>query len=147
MLKALIFVSFAFLVHAQYRQDYNGIPNPYQFSYSSQAIGGGSSHQESGDGNGRVSGSYSVVDEDGRSRTVEYVADELGFRPNIITNEPGTSNLSPADVTVSSSADDGYGGIQTLGAPPRPIADFVPASPPVVPVQPRVQLVRVPVPY
>ncbi|GFS47252.1 cuticle protein 10.9 [Trichonephila inaurata madagascariensis] len=77
--------------------------------------GGSSSHQESGDGAGRVSGSYSVVDEDGRSRTVEYVADELGFRANVITNEPGTSNQAPADVTISSSADDGFGGV-TYGA-------------------------------
>ncbi|CAL1297752.1 unnamed protein product, partial [Larinioides sclopetarius] len=85
-------------------------PNPYQYSYSSPAIGGSSSHSESGDGAGRVTGSYSVVDEDGRTRTVEYVADELGFRANVITNEPGTSNQAPADVSISSSADDGFGG-------------------------------------
>lgn len=89
--------------------DYNGIPNPYQFSYSAPSEGGQSSHQESGDGSGRVTGSYSVVDEDGRSRLVEYVADELGFRASITTNEPGTSNQAPADVTINSSADEGVG--------------------------------------
>ncbi|PRD30478.1 UNVERIFIED_CONTAM: Cuticle protein 10.9 [Trichonephila clavipes] len=114
--EVLLLVACAFLyVEAQYGAqpvDYGyGAPNPYQYSYSSPAIGGSSSHQESGDGTGRVSGSYSVVDEDGRSRTVEYVADELGFRANVITNEPGTSNQAPADVTISSSADDGFGGM------------------------------------
>ncbi|GFW27110.1 cuticle protein 10.9 [Trichonephila clavipes] len=121
MFKVLLLVACAFLyVEAQYGAqpvDYGyGAPNPYQYSYSSPAIGGSSSHQESGDGTGRVSGSYSVVDEDGRSRTVEYVADELGFRANVITNEPGTSNQAPADVTISSSADDGFGGV-TYGSP------------------------------
>ncbi|GBL54347.1 hypothetical protein AVEN_20-1 [Araneus ventricosus] len=115
MIKALILLASVLLVHAQYGLppvDYGyGVPNPYQYSYSSPAIGGSSSHSESGDGTGRVTGSYSVVDEDGRSRTVEYVADELGFRANVITNEPGTSNQAPADVTISSSADDGFGGI------------------------------------
>ncbi|GFT43955.1 cuticle protein 10.9, partial [Nephila pilipes] len=122
---AVVLLVCVFLVEAQYvvpptNLGY-GIPNPYQYSYSSPAIGGSSSHQESGDGTGRVTGSYSVVDEDGRSRTVEYVADELGFRANIVTNEPGTSNQAPADVTISSSADGGYGGV--YGAPaPIPIS-------------------------
>ncbi|CAL1290268.1 unnamed protein product [Larinioides sclopetarius] len=119
MFKVILLVACAFLyVEAQYGvpPDYGyGVPNPYQYSYSSPAIGGSSSHSESGDGAGRVTGSYSVVDEDGRSRTVEYVADEGGFRANIVTNEPGTSNQAPADVTISSSADDGFGGYS--GAP------------------------------
>ncbi|KAF8791776.1 cuticle protein 10.9-like [Argiope bruennichi] len=121
MFKVIVLLVCTFLyVEAQYAvpagYDY-GIPNPYQYSYSSPAIGGQSSHSESGDGSGRVTGSYSVVDEDGRSRTVEYVADEGGFRANIITNEPGTSNQAPADVTISSSADDGFGGLTYGGAP------------------------------
>ena len=90
--------------------EFNGIPNPYQFSYSAPSEGGASSHQESGDGSGRVTGSYSVVDEDGRSRVVEYIADEGGFRASITTNEPGTSNQAPADVTISSSAEEAYSG-------------------------------------
>ncbi|PRD31720.1 UNVERIFIED_CONTAM: Cuticle protein 10.9 [Trichonephila clavipes] len=123
--QAILILLCVFLVEAQYAvpQDLGyGIPNPYQYSYSSPAIGGSSSHQESGDGTGRVTGSYSVVDEDGRSRTVEYVADELGFRANIVTNEPGTSNQAPADVTISSSADDGFGGVYAAPAPvPVPV--------------------------
>lgn len=90
--------------------EYNGIPNPYQFSYSSPSEGGSSSHQEQGDGSGRVTGSYSVVDDDGRSRVVEYVADEGGFRASITTNEPGTSNQAPADVNIQSSAEEAYSG-------------------------------------
>ncbi|GIY52467.1 hypothetical protein CDAR_181321 [Caerostris darwini] len=112
MFKVIVLACIFLCVQAQYAPvDYGyGVPNPYQYSYSSPAIGGSSSHSESGDGAGRVTGAYSVVDEDGRSRTVEYVADELGFRANIVTNEPGTSNQAPADVTISSSADDGFGG-------------------------------------
>lgn len=86
------------------------MPTPYQFSYTAPAEGGSSSHQETGDGNGRVTGSYTVEDEDGRSRIVEYVADEDGFRASISTNEPGTSNQNPADVSIASSAEDGNGG-------------------------------------
>ncbi|GIY59112.1 hypothetical protein CEXT_606561 [Caerostris extrusa] len=110
MFKVIVLACIFLCVRAQYAPvDYGyGVPNPYQYSYSSPAIGGSSSHSESGDGAGRVTGAYSVVDEDGRSRTVEYVADELGFRANIVTNEPGTSNQAPADVTISSSADDGF---------------------------------------
>lgn len=90
--------------------DYVDAPTPYQFSYTAPAEGGSSTHQESGDGNGRVTGSYSIRDDDGRSRIVEYVADEDGFRASISTNEPGTANQNPADVTIVSSADDGHGG-------------------------------------
>ncbi|CAL1279824.1 unnamed protein product [Larinioides sclopetarius] len=122
--QALLLLASVLLVQAQYAVppvDYGygyGVPNPYQYSYSSPAIGGSSSHSESGDGTGRVTGSYSVVDEDGRSRTVEYVADELGFRANIITNEPGTSNQAPADVTISSSI---YSGGLPVGPGPVPV--------------------------
>lgn len=87
----------------------NDVPTPYQFSYEAPADGGSSTHQETGDGHGRVTGSYSLQDEDGRSRVVEYVADEDGFRAAISTNEPGTSNQNPADVSIASSADDVYG--------------------------------------
>jgi len=117
MFKAILFICLAAVASGQYPGlDYNNIPNPYQFSYSSPSEGGQSSHQESGDGSGRVTGSYTVQDEDGRSRLVEYVADENGFRASITTNEPGTSNQSPADVTINSSADDGQGGGIQYGA-------------------------------
>ncbi|GIY60756.1 hypothetical protein CEXT_718541 [Caerostris extrusa] len=68
-------------------------PTPYQFSYSAPAIGGGSTHEgESGDAYGRKTGTYTVQNEDGSERVVQYVADEDGFRASIATNEPGTAN-------------------------------------------------------
>ncbi|GFT11666.1 uncharacterized protein NPIL_358741 [Nephila pilipes] len=79
-------------------------PKPYSFGYDAPAIGGGSSRQETSDGNGRVVGSYTVSDADGRLRVVDYYADETGFHANVKTNEPGTANQDSADVTVQSYA-------------------------------------------
>jgi len=44
------------------------------------------------------------VDALGLSRIVDYVADDAGYRAAIRTNEPGTANANPADVSISSSA-------------------------------------------
>ncbi|XP_018497421.1 uncharacterized protein LOC108865162 [Galendromus occidentalis] len=79
-------------------------PTPYAFEYSVQDGEGGHSRQERGDGNGRVTGSYTIQLADGRSRIVEYIADEGGYRANIRTNEFGTESQSPADVGLQSSA-------------------------------------------
>lgn len=79
-------------------------PTPYSFSYGSPDLGGNHGHEESGDGAGRVSGRYFLADADGRVRTVTYVADEFGFRADVVTNEPGTESRSPADTTFTSSA-------------------------------------------
>ncbi|GFW27113.1 uncharacterized protein TNCV_93391 [Trichonephila clavipes] len=79
-------------------------PKPYSFGYDAPAIGGGSSRRETSDGNGRVVGSYTVSDADGRLRIVDYYADETGFHANVKTNEPGTANQDSADVTVQSYA-------------------------------------------
>lgn len=65
-------------------------PEPYSFSYSAESAGGVSSRQESGDGSGRVSGFYTIQEEDGRERRVDYVADENGYRATVKTNEIGT---------------------------------------------------------
>ncbi|KFM64723.1 Cuticle protein 10.9, partial [Stegodyphus mimosarum] len=115
MLKVFIIVVLAFgadcqrivIPPANYE---NRVITPYQFSYIAPAIGGVSSHQQTGDGAGRVTGSYSIQQEDGLARIVDYVADEYGFRASIVTNEPGTSNQSPADVTFSSSAENTFPG-------------------------------------
>ncbi|GFS52717.1 cuticle protein 10.9 [Nephila pilipes] len=81
-------------------------PIPYSFSYSADTEDGGrSAHEESGDGNGRVTGSYTVQGEGGFGRVVNYIADENGFRANIQTNEPGTANQNPADVVIESTAE------------------------------------------
>lgn len=79
-------------------------PNPYAFSYSADSLGGRSSHSEQGDGNGRVSGFYTILGADGRERRVEYVADELGYRATIQTNEVGTKGDSAANAEYIVSA-------------------------------------------
>ncbi|XP_013791451.1 glycine-rich RNA-binding protein 3, mitochondrial-like [Limulus polyphemus] len=83
---------------------YPSIPTPYSFNYIAPADGGYSSRQESGDGYGRVSGSYKLSDADGRQRKVQYTAGPEGFRAHVYTNEPGTRSANPADVIFQSSA-------------------------------------------
>lgn len=73
-------------------------PEPYSFSYKSDSIGGLSTHSESGDGSGRVTGFYTIQEEDGRERRVDYVADENGYRASVSTNEIGTRGIPTADV-------------------------------------------------
>ena len=47
-------------------------------------------------------GSYGLRDADGRVRTVNYVADALGFRASISTNEPGVDAYqAPAATSVN----------------------------------------------
>ncbi|UYV78840.1 hypothetical protein LAZ67_16002953 [Cordylochernes scorpioides] len=89
--------------YATAAQEY-GPPKPYAFDFVSELLGGQMSRQEVADGSGRVTGSYTLQDEDGRRRTVEYVADENGFRATVRTNEQGTKSESPADVVLESSA-------------------------------------------
>lgn len=50
-----------------------------------------SSHQETGDGTGRITGVYTIAGPDGRERRVEYIADADGYRATIKTNEIGTA--------------------------------------------------------
>lgn len=73
-------------------------------SYASDLDDGSISRSESADENGKVVGSYSLSVADGRQRTVDYLADEGGFRATINTNEFGTKADSPADVKFYSSA-------------------------------------------
>ncbi|XP_037519563.1 cuticle protein 10.9 [Rhipicephalus sanguineus] len=79
-------------------------PIPYSFKHESSTDEGTHTHEETGDGNGRVSGSYTLTLADGRQRTVRYTADETGFHPEITTNEQGTESNSPADTSLTSSA-------------------------------------------
>nr|XP_037281516.1 cuticle protein 10.9-like [Rhipicephalus microplus] len=79
-------------------------PIPYSFKLESATEEGTHTHEETGDGNGRVSGSYTMTLADGRQRTVRYTADETGFHPEIVTNEQGTESNSPADASITSSA-------------------------------------------
>lgn len=89
---------------AQQNSDPLAKPNPYSFSYSADSLGGRSAHQEQGDGQGRVSGFYTIIGADGRERRVEYVADELGYRATIQTNEIGTKADSAANAEYIVSA-------------------------------------------
>ncbi|UYV73566.1 hypothetical protein LAZ67_10004124 [Cordylochernes scorpioides] len=93
--------------------------HPYHFGYKADNVGhkghhGGSHYRhESGDGHGKVHGSYGYVDEHGNKRHVDYVADKHGFRANVKTNEPGTSNQHPAAVHVEHEG--GHHGYQGEG--------------------------------
>lgn len=55
-----------------------------------------------------MTGSYSISLADGRTRTVNYVADENGYRAEVTTNELGTESKNPADVVFTSSAITGH---------------------------------------
>ncbi|GFX32896.1 cuticle protein 10.9 [Trichonephila clavipes] len=63
-------------------------PIPYSFGYAIKDVHGEQHRQEKSDGAGVVTGSYGFVDEHGIHRQVHYIADHLGFRAKIITNEP-----------------------------------------------------------
>ncbi|GFQ92917.1 cuticle protein 10.9 [Trichonephila clavipes] len=76
-------------------------PQPYDFGYeTNDDYGTTTFRKESGDGHGRVQGSYGYKDLHGIERVVEYVADEHGYRAEIKTNEPGTESQNPADVVL-----------------------------------------------
>ncbi|CAG9800796.1 unnamed protein product [Chironomus riparius] len=64
--------------------EYN-IPNPYSFQYEAGRYPGhvDRTHSEVGDGTGVVRGAFSYVDPRQQVRTVEYVADEQGFHPQL----------------------------------------------------------------
>ncbi|GIY22372.1 hypothetical protein CEXT_556081 [Caerostris extrusa] len=119
-------------------------PIPYSFSYNAPTEdGGNSAREETGDGNGRVQGSYTVQGEGGFGRVVNYVADENGFRASIQTNEPGTANQNPADVVIESTAEtQPISPIRTA-----PITPIAPITRPVVPANSRagVRYVLVPI--
>ncbi|XP_015787532.1 uncharacterized protein LOC107364618 [Tetranychus urticae] len=77
----------------------NYAPQPHNFNYDvTDEYGNQRYHQETGDGSGRVTGSYGYRDAYGVYRFVDYVADENGFRATIRSNEPGLDNPAPAGV-------------------------------------------------
>ncbi|XP_054724363.1 cuticle protein 10.9-like [Uloborus diversus] len=84
-----------------YGHEENYPPRPYDFGYeTNDDYGTTTFRRESGDGHGRVQGSYGYKDLHGIERVVEYVADEHGYRAEIKTNEPGTESQNPADVVL-----------------------------------------------
>ena len=109
--------------------------NPYSYQYTA-VVGrnedGMIGSKQAGDATGKVTGSYTLMDPDGRYRYVYYVADSKGYRATIKTNEPGTANENPANVVIQSSystpaaptaepssmpGSSGYGGSQTTSSP------------------------------
>ncbi|KAL1436668.1 hypothetical protein MTO96_049562 [Rhipicephalus appendiculatus] len=103
----------------QFRND-DGLGN-YNFGYDEDHTSGGSFRRETGNALGAKEGSYGLRDADGRVRVVNYVADELGFRASISSNEPGIMPSTPAGVTI---------GIPQQGpvAPAVPVAAPAPAA-------------------
>ncbi|GFT58502.1 adult-specific rigid cuticular protein 15.7 [Nephila pilipes] len=75
----------------------------YAFGYDiKDGLGAANSRSEVGDGYGNKKGSYTIADIDGRARRVDYVADGLGFRATVKTNEPGTAASAPAAALIAS---------------------------------------------
>lgn len=62
-----------------------GPPNPYVFSYQAGRAPGhvDRQHTEVSDGSGVIRGAFSYVDPKNEVRTVQYVADENGFHPQL----------------------------------------------------------------
>jgi len=89
----------------------------YAFAYDEQHATGGSSRKESGSP-GVAVGAYTLNVADGRQRVVKYVADGLGFRAAIATNEPGTAAQPAAATSISSPY-----------LPPAPVAPLAVAAP------------------
>jgi len=75
----------------------------YAFGYNEDHATGGTFRKEKG-GPGVQVGSYGLRDADGRVRTVNYVADALGFRASVDTNEPGVDPHQPAAATTLNGA-------------------------------------------
>ncbi|XP_035224350.1 adult-specific rigid cuticular protein 15.7-like [Stegodyphus dumicola] len=82
------------------QQDAHG---SYAFGYDIvDKHGASNSRSEVGDGYGNKKGTYTIHDIDGRARRVDYVADKLGFRAAVKTNEPGTAHSTPAAAAINS---------------------------------------------
>lgn len=87
----------------EYRGNFYGPPPPYEFAYNTEDGDGAHGHSQVSDGRG-VRGQYTIQLADGRSRRVDYVADEGGFRAKVDTNEPGTESKDAADAEYRSTA-------------------------------------------
>jgi len=77
----------------------DGLGN-YKFGYDESHTSGGSFHKESGSPGVKI-GSYGLHGADGKVRVVNYVADGLGFRADIKTNEPGVGAQAPAATAIN----------------------------------------------
>ncbi|KAH9392798.1 hypothetical protein TYRP_005886 [Tyrophagus putrescentiae] len=77
-------------------------PEPYAFNFeSTDEAGTKIARQESGDASGKITGQYSYTDANGLTRTVNYIADDDGFRAEVQSNEPGLISSAPAAATYN----------------------------------------------
>lgn len=129
-----------FLKDYRYRPYYDETPKPYAFSYNTLLDDGIGqiSRTETADASGRVQGSYSLANDEGHTRIVDYVADQDGFRAHVRTNEPGTDNQNPADVVMESNSPYANRNYQYTQGIRRPVLNAAPqpVAPEVVPVDP-----------
>ncbi|KAF8767250.1 Cuticle protein 10.9 like protein [Argiope bruennichi] len=112
MLSVKVFL-FAFLLTAayadedfgydhSYEEDSKEQEKPYHFGYEIEDANGKQHRHEHKDPDGTIRGSYGFVDDHGVHREVHYVADDFGFRAQVVTNEKGTESQHPADVHLHS---------------------------------------------
>ncbi|KAK6640670.1 hypothetical protein RUM44_012367 [Polyplax serrata] len=86
---AILFFLFAYLQRGRADQSQEQVvPKPYSFTYTAGRMPGHVDrvHSETADGLGTVRGMFSYVDPRQKIRTVEYIADQNGFHPILITN-------------------------------------------------------------
>ncbi|UXI15784.1 Guanylate kinase [Sarcoptes scabiei] len=100
MLKYFLIATFCFYLASAAPALPEEKPDPYSFAFEeTDELGTKISRQESGDERGVIQGQYSYIDATGLTRTVQYIADDDGFRANVISNEPGLASSAPAGAT------------------------------------------------
>ncbi|GBN84911.1 Adult-specific rigid cuticular protein 15.7 [Araneus ventricosus] len=100
----------------------------YAFNYGiKDGLGATNSRAEVGDAHGNKKGTYTIADIDGRARRVDYVADGLGFRATVKTNEPGTAASAPAAALIASPYAGPVAPVVNHVAPAAPVAVAAPA--------------------
>ncbi|KAG8188473.1 hypothetical protein JTE90_008038 [Oedothorax gibbosus] len=83
-------------------RNFDGSGN-YDVGYNeNQLTGGASFYREKGYANGTREGSYGYTTRNGLIRIVTYVADQNGYRAEVLTNEPGVDGSpNPASVNIT----------------------------------------------
>uniref|UniRef100_A0A2H8TQ09 Cuticle protein 19 n=2 Tax=Melanaphis sacchari TaxID=742174 RepID=A0A2H8TQ09_9HEMI len=111
--KVLVIVACASLAVAEYASPraytpepkYAPIPYSFEYSVNDPYTYDVKSQRESSDGNGNVKGSYSLLEADGSTRTVEYTADDYNGFNAVVKNSASAASYKP---TYSAPAYSGY---------------------------------------
>ncbi|UYV65414.1 hypothetical protein LAZ67_3004305 [Cordylochernes scorpioides] len=83
------------------QQVYEEPPKPYSYGYNiDDGYDNRHYHNEDSDALGHKKGSYGYTSANGLYRTVNYVADDQGYRAQIMSNEPGIGPEGAADVEL-----------------------------------------------